>query len=56
MDQHPNLAGVIYKSFKVITKETLFENTFPLIKSHTKLMQNYLYKTAKSKRTNVIKV
>jgi hypothetical protein len=54
-DQHPNLVGVIHESFKVITKETLFENTFPPIESCAKLAQSCLYRAAKSKGVNSIK-
>jgi len=55
MDQHPDLAGVIYESFKVITEETLFENVFPPVESHTKLTCHCLYMAAKRKRANTIK-
>jgi len=55
MDQHPDLASVIRESFKVITKETLFENTFPPVESCARLTQHCLYTAAKSKRANAIK-
>ena len=55
MDQHPDLAGVIRESFKVITEETLFENAFPPVESHAKLTCHCLYTAAKRKRANTIK-
>jgi hypothetical protein len=55
MDQHPELAGVICESFKVITKQTLFENAFPPVESRTKLTHHCLYKAAKTKRIHAIK-
>ena len=55
MDQHPDLAGVIRESFKVITRKTLFDNVFPLVESCANLARDCLYMAAKSKRANAIK-
>ena len=55
MDQHADLAGVIHESFKVIIKETLFENTFPSVESCTKLTWCCLYMASETKRAIAIK-
>jgi hypothetical protein len=52
MDQHPVLTGVVRESFKVITKETLFEDAFPPVESRIKLTWQCLYVAAKSKGAN----
>jgi hypothetical protein len=53
--QHAKLQSVVHGGIQEMTKYLLFTNAYPPVESHTSLVQQWLYTTAKSEKADAIK-